>query len=184
MFFFDEKEKDFVFKPRSVEFAYLAVLNDNLPAAKSVFESIDSSRALWGVSLVEILSGFAERIPTYFEIRNFMEIDLDFLIKNKKIDYVEQLLGSLEFLSNINREVYKYTARVMQVNKLYNASIKYMEKAKEIFYNDPELQFMLAKYYLTMQEYKKADYCISECLKFIPSYFPAIKLKKELADHL
>lgn len=184
MFFFDEKIKETTFTSRSVEHAYLAILNGDLRTASAVFESIDSPRARWGKSLTDILSGFIEHYPTYFEIRNFFEIDLDFLLKNEKLDYIENILGALQILSDINQEVYKYTARVMYENKFYNAALKYMEKSKEIFYNDPELHFMFAKYYINTQNYELANSHIDECLHIVPTYFPAIEIKKEVTLHL
>ena len=113
MFFFS---KDFnkTFKPDSIEHAYLAILDDELDIAKSIFCNIDSPRANWGKTLTDILLGYLKNCPTYFEIRNFLEIDLDFLIKNEKIDYVEQLLGSLEFLIDINQE--RIAGEVMDLN--------------------------------------------------------------------
>lgn len=184
MFFFDDTVNNFIFKPRSVEYAYLAILKDDLNTARLVFESIDSSRAIWGKALVDILSGYTEKFPTYFEIRNFFEIDLDFLIKNNKTHYIEQLLSSLKYLSQINQEVYKYTARVMLENKLYNSALEYMEKSKELFYNDPELHFILAKFYASQNNFKQAIFYIDECLKIVPSYFPALKIRKEISSKL
>ena len=184
MFFFDNAVNNFTFKPRSVEYAYLAILNDDLDTAKLVFESIDSSRAKWGKALTGILSGFTEKFPTYFEIRNFFEIDLDFLIKNDKTHYVEMLLSSLKYLSQINQEIYKYTARVMLENKLNNSALEYMEKSKELFYSDPELHFMLAKFYLSQNNFNLAIVHIDECLKIVPSYYPAIKIRKEISSRL
>ena len=104
----------------SVEHGYLAILNDNLDAAEEIFTKIDSPRAKWGNILVSILKGYMQKYPTYFQIRNFLEIDLDFLLKNEKLDYVELVLGALEIFSAINQEVYKYAARVMYENKLYS----------------------------------------------------------------
>ncbi len=176
MFFFDQVNS--TFKLRSVEYAYSALINDDLNTSKLVFESIDSPRALWGKALVDILSGYIEKFPTYFEIRNFYEIDLDFLIKNNKTHYVEQLLSSLKYLTQINQEVYKYTARVMLENKLYNSALEYMEKSKELFYNDPELHFMLAKFYISQNNLDIAVTYIDECLRMVPSYFPALKIRE------
>ena len=184
MFFFYESDSDLAFKPTSVEHAYLAILNNDLETAKTVFESIDSPRARWGKSLADILSGYLERYPTYFEIRNFLEIDMDFLLKNEKIDYIERLLGSLDLLSGINQETFKYVGRVMYENKLYQAAKKYMEKAKEIFYNDPELHYMYAKYYYNDRNYPEANFYIDECLKMLPDYYPAIKMKNKLSKYL
>lgn len=183
MYFFQHQDNDLIFKSRSVEHAYLAILDNDLTSAGAVFESIDSPRSNWGVSLVQILNGFLERFPTYFEIRNFLEIDLDFLIKNDKIDYVQQVLGSLKILSDINQETYKYVARVLYANRYYNASKDYLEKSKNLLYHDPEMHFMFARFFLKDREYESAAYHIKECLKIIPDYFPAKKLKKEIEKY-
>ena len=179
MFFFLQNF-DKKFKPRSVEHAYLCILNDDLKTAQAIFESLDSPRALWGKTLSDILLGSLERFPTYFEIRNFLEIDLDFLLKNEKLDYVEMVLGSLELLSDINQEIYKFGARVMYENRLYKAAREYMEKSKKILYKDPELHFMFARFYLNFREYEEANFYINECIRILPDYFPAKNLKKEI----
>ena len=183
MFFFS-KNYDEKFKPRSIEHAYFAILEDDLTSAQAVFESLDSPRAKWGKAFVDILIGYIENYPTYFEIRNFLEIDLDFLIKNEKIEYVEQILGSLKLLSDINQETYKYVARVMFENRLYKACREYLEKSKDIFYADPELHFLYAKYYIKTREYDNADYHLDECLNILPDYYPAKLLQKEISRYL
>ena len=182
MFFFGQDVSNF--RPISAENAYLAIINNDLKTAAAIFEALDSPRARWGLTLVSILEGFIQVYPTYFEIRNFLEIDLDFLIKNEKIEYIEYILGSLELLSNINQETYKYVARVMFENKFYKAAHEYMEKSKKIFYNDPELHFMFAKYYIQSREYQDAEFYINECLKILPNYFPAIKLKERISKFI
>lgn len=184
MFFFSENNIETNFKPVSIECAYLLILKDNLTEALSIFETIDSPRANWGKVLIGVFRGYTEIFPSYFDIRNFLEIDLDFLIKNNKINYVEQLLGALEFFSEINQETYKFAARAMYENKLFNAAKKYLDKSKSLFYKDPELHFMYAKYYLINREYTYANYHIDECLKILPDYYPAKKLKSELREHL
>lgn len=183
MFFFTE-ENISTFKPNSVEHAYLAILNDELDIAQEIFNSLDSPRANWGLTLTDILKERVEHYPTYFEIRNFLEIDLNFLIKNEKIDYVELLLGALEYLTNVNIETYKYVARVMIENHIDRAAEKYLEKAKKTFYNDVELHFLYAKYNLQKKEYHLAYKNIKECLNFLPDYFPAKKLQDEILKHL
>lgn len=179
MFFFDEsidKKIDF----ETIEYAYLCIVSDDLDAAQKIFLKIDSPRANWGKKLVDIIKGYVEIFPTYFEIRNFLEIDLDFLIKNKKIDYVEQILGSLDYLVEINQETYKYVGRVMYENRLYNSSIKYLEKSKKILYSDPELHFLLAKYYMNFRMYSEALFYINECIRILPEYYPARLLRQEI----
>lgn len=183
MFFFTN-DTNLSFKAGSIEHAYFAILNNDLESALKVFKSLDSPRSKWGVILVGIISGYMEAYPTYFEIRNFLEIDLDFLLKNEKIDYVEQILGALELLVQINQETYKFAARVMFENKLYKAAKEYLDKSKNIFYNDPELHFMLARFYIKTGEYEKSDFHLDECLNLIPDYYPALLLKREIARYL
>ena len=102
-----------------------------------IFSKLDSPRSHWGDALVSILSdGWMTKRPTYFQIRNFMEIDTDFLLKNQKIDYVEQLLGALEIFSKINSQTYKFAARVMLENNLLQAAYT---DYKWSYYNDQSL---------------------------------------------
>ena len=183
LFFFSEDYSNLRVTPNSLEHAYFALLDDDLSSAKEIFNRLDSPRANWGSILVEVIEGYLIRKPTYFLIRNFLEIDLDFLLKNKKINYVEQLLGALDLAASINQESYKFAARVMYENKLYTAALKYMEESKKIYYNDPELHFMLSKYFLDFKQYKKANFYIDECLKMLPSYYPA-KIMKEKIEEL
>lgn len=182
MFFFTENNTEFDFKPISIECAYLLILKDDLVGALNIFRQIDSPRALWGRVLVEILKGYTENYPSYFDIRNFLEIDMDFFLKNNKINYVEQLLGAIDFFEEINQEAYKFVARVMIENKLYNVAKKYLDKSKSVYYKDPELHFIYAKYYLYTHEITCAKYHIDECLKILPDYYPAKCLKSEIEN--
>ena len=179
-FFFYDNSSNVEIKPDTVEHAYLLLLQNELEPARKIFQIIDSPRARWGEVLVTILNGILTKFPTYFQIRNFYEIDLDFLLKNEKLDYVEQMLGALEIFTSVNKEVYKYAARVMYENKLYSAALKYMNKSKQIYYNDAELHFMLAKYYFRVNDLDNADFYINECLNLIPNYYPALVLNQKI----
>lgn len=182
LFFFSDYCSEFEIAPNSIYHAYLAILNDDLDSAYTVFSRIDSPRAKWGLSLISILKGYMTIFPTYFGIRNFLEIDLDFLLKNNKIDYVEQCLGALEILSSVNQETYKFAARVMLENHLYTSALKYMDRSKQLYYNDPELHYMYAKYYMDVNNYKAAYTCVCECLKLIPDYYPAQQMKQRIDE--
>ena len=84
-FFFSDNFSSLEIYPNSLEHAYLAILQDELDAARLIFSKLNSPRASWGVALISILKGFIKKYPTYFQVRNFFEIDLDFLLKNNKI---------------------------------------------------------------------------------------------------
>ena len=164
--------------------AYSELLNDNLKKAEFLFKKTDSPRAHWGISLIQIINGYIERYPSYFEIRNFLEIDLDFLLKNNKNDYVKRVFNSVDLLENINQETYKYCARVLYENKLYDKSLEYLKKSAEVFYNDPELHVLFAKYYLNTGEYNLSNWYLDECIKICPDYFPAKKMKSQILKYL
>lgn len=182
-FFFSDKPELPEIYPGSVSHAYLSILNDDLDTAYMVFSDIDSPRGKWGCSLVTVLKGFLTKYPTYFGIRNFFEIDLDFLLKNNKIHYVEQCLGALEVFSAINQETYKFAARVMLENHLISSALKYLEKSKQIFYNDAELHFIYAKYYMDIKNYPSAYFYVNECLKLLPGYYPALVMKQKIDEN-
>lgn len=183
-FFFYKDCSNIQITPKSVEHGYLLILDNDLLGAKQIFAQVDSPRGKWGYVLCSILSGYLEKYPTFFQLRNFLEIDLDFLIKNEKIEYIEQFLGALDILATINIETYKFTARAMFENNLYSLSLNYMEKSKKIHYKDPELHFMLAKYYLKMHDQKTAMHYINECAKILPDYYPIQILKNKIDEML
>jgi len=69
-------------------------------------------------------------------------------------------------------------------NKLYKACREYLEKSKKIFYKDPELHFLYAKYYIKSRDYILADEHLEECTRILPDYYPVKILQKEIARYL
>lgn len=183
IFFFYLNCSDIKIIPNSLEHAYLCLLNNDLSSAKAIFSKIDNPRGIWGTILVSILEGYMEIFPTYFQIRNFLEIDLDFLLKNEKLDYIEQLLGALDIFADINQESYKFVARVMFENNLLSAAFNYMQKSKDIYYNDAELHFMLMRYYIKVHDFEQAYFYANECLQLIPDYYPALSMKQKIEEN-
>ena len=182
-FFFYPNCSDIKIIPNSLEHAYLCLLNNDLSSAKAIFSKIDNPRGNWGTILVSVLDGYMDIFPTYFQIRNFLEIDLDFLLKNEKLDYIEQLLGALDIYADINQESYKFAARVMFENNLLSAAFNYMKKSKDIYYNDAELHFMLMRYYLKVHDFEQAYFHANECLQLIPDYYPALIMKQKIEEN-
>lgn len=183
MYFFSNNNEH-LFKIYEIEQAYLSIIGEDLDVAYKLFKKNDSPRGLWGRALVSILNGYVEIFPTYFQIRNFLEIDLDFLLKNKKIDYVEMLLGASNILIDTNQETYKYIARALFANEYYESAKEYLEKSKNILYNDPEMHFLLSKYYILVKDYLNANLSLDKCLKYVPDYYPAKKLQEEISLYL
>lgn len=165
-----------------LEFAYCKLLSGNLEIAKKGFLSISEFdlRADWGNKLIQFIQGYVSKAPTYFQIRNFLEIDLNLLIKAGQAQFVENIINGADLFYSINPESYKFIARVMLNNDFVEIALHYLNKAKDKFYYDPEMHFMLANCYLKQYKTDLAKESIINCLKISPNYFPAKKLKDSI----
>ena len=61
----------------NLEYGYCLLLDGNLSNAEIVLRQVDSIRADWAVKLIPFMQGYVEILPTYFQIRNFLEIDIN-----------------------------------------------------------------------------------------------------------
>ena len=68
-------------------------------------------------------------------------------------------------------------------NNLLSAAFKYMQKSKDIYYNDAELHFMLMRYYLKVHDFEQAYLEVNECLQLIPNYYPALVMKEKIEEN-
>ena len=118
--------------------------------------------------------------PTYFQLRNFLEIDINILIQNAKGKYVQNILGYAPFMSEINPETYKFIGRVFYHNGLKKESKILFEYAKDTFFNDPELHVLISQLYLEEGNKTKALHYAKVSQKILPGYYPAIALEEQL----
>lgn len=173
-----------------LEYAYCKLLDDDLKGAKQLFSKIKEfdNRALWGYKLVSILQkkfppqgeiNFDD-MPSFFQLRNFLEVDLNLLITYHKGHYIETICSYSDIFANINAESYKFFARVFHFNHYPQFANFFAERAKDYFYNDPELHYHIAvmKYDEGNKEEAK-NYCLS-CLHILKEYFPAINMLNRL----
>lgn len=163
-----------------LEYGYCLLLRGDLKKAKEVLQTIESTRADWAVKLIQFMKGYVEVLPTYFQIRNFLEIDINLLLLAKQTDAISYILGGADILYSVNCESYKYIARVMMNNGYFDIAKTYLDKARERTFNDPELHFMYCQYHIRNQEFDKALKSIEECLNILPEYYPAVKIKEAL----
>lgn len=75
-----------------VEAGYCCIVLDELDKAKELFQKVQEvdTRAKWGLILLQMIKGDILTFPTYFQIRNFLELDLSILILYCKGEYVEK----------------------------------------------------------------------------------------------
>src|SRR5574344_1946533 len=158
-----------------LESGYCELLSQNLDEAVSVFNKIRFSdlRADWALKIIQFIKNEVEEVPSYFQIRNFLEIDLNLFINAQLKEYVESVINGADLFFSVNPESYKFIARVMVNNGYYGIAFYYLKKAKENFYNDPELHLMLAGCFLRAGEASLAKKSANNCLLIMPNYFPA-----------
>lgn len=165
-----------------LENAYYELLSDNINKAKILFDAIKNYdiRAHWASFMISMINSDIREYPSYFEIRNFLEIDLNILLHYFKGDYVQSIIGYSDFLFTINPEVHKFIGRVFYNNDYPEQCMFFLDKAKNYFYHDPELHYLLAYIYYKNGDYKRAEKALNECVYILPGYFPAVNLMEKL----
>ncbi len=165
-----------------LELAYCKLLSGELEEAQKIFSqnSQNDLRADWGKRLVQFIQGHVTTAPTYFQIRNFLEIDLNFLIKARRPDYVENIINGADIFYSVNPESYKFIARVMYNNDFVDLALYFLGKAKDNFYYDPEMHLISAHCYLKKGQTELAKQSVKNCLSILPEYAPAKKLLSQL----
>lgn len=173
----------FVKKGYILESAYCFLLNENLKEAKKNFSLIKESdiRANWALFMISLIEGDVREYPTYFQLRNFLEIDLNILIHYFKGEYIEKIIRYCDFMFTINPEVYKFIGRCLYNNNLEPQAMYFLERAKSYFWNDPELHYLIAYIYYNKKDFANAQKALKECLRILPQYFPAVDMMSKIA---
>lgn len=175
-------EKFFLNNDYFLEYGYCRLLSGDVDEALIAFNKIldYDFRADWAKKLIGLIKGNILSLPSYFQIRNFLEIDLNLLIKAGQAQFVENIINCADLLYEDNPESYKFIARVMLYNDFIEIALFYLEKAKDKFYYDPEMHVMLANCYLKVGKKAAAINSLNSCLKIMPEYLPAKKLLEKL----
>lgn len=165
-----------------VEAGYCYIILDNLEKAQEMFNlAVENDvRAHWGLFVLQMLNGEIFNSPTYFEVRNFLEIDLNILILYCKGDYVEKIIRYADYMAFYNPECYKFIGRAFWANNLMSAAMFFLRRAKDKLYNDPELHYLLAYIYYENKDFNKSKKALEACLNILPEYAPANALMKKL----
>lgn len=165
-----------------LEDAYSHFLAGDLKNAKKMFSLIKDRdvRAHWALIEISMIEGEVFEYPSYFELRNFLEIDLNILITYCLGSYVENIVRYADFMYTINPEVHKFIGRVFYNNNLKEHGMFFLERAKNYFYHDPELHYLLAYIYYEEGVFDKAEKSLNDCLSILPNYFPA----ENLLEHI
>lgn len=168
-----------------VEAGYCCIVLDELDKAKELFQKVQEvdTRAKWGLILLQMIKGDILTFPTYFQIRNFLELDLSILILYCKGEYVEKIIRYADFMVYYNPECYKFIGRAFWANNLMSAAMFFLRRAKDKFYQDPELHYLLAYiFYNNDRNIDLAKKALGACLGILPEYAPAKKLYAQIVQ--
>ncbi len=174
----------------TLEHAYCKLLEDDIKGAKQLFSKTKNTdnRALWGYKIATILQKkfttemvTYDEMPSFFQLRNFLELDLSLFMTYHKGNYVEILCAYADIFAEINAESYKFFARAFHFNKYPQFANYFAQKAKDYLYNDPELHYQIALIKMAEGDRESArNHCLS-CLHILKNYYPAIKMLNELS---
>ena len=164
------------------EYGRCLLLQGKAEKAKILWNSLEpaSPAILWGQSLIEFIEMYFVHIPTFFQIRSFLEMDLDAMLNAGQIRYAENIINGADLFARANTESYKFIARVLVNNNYHKLAEVFLEKAKDICYVDPEVHFLCAKCSLFYNDKTAAIKSLKTAIDEGFGYYPAKKLLDEI----
>ena len=176
----DYKTASLIYKSINQDYEYgrCELMQGNFDNAKKIWHDIkeDSPPVMWGRSLLEFINLYVINVPTFFQIRAFLEVDLDALLNAGLINYCENIVNGAHLLAQNNQESYKFIGRVFVNNEYFDLAELFLKRAKDICYVDPEVHFLLAKCHLHNNDKKEAKKALKTSIEKGYGYYPAKKL--------
>jgi len=157
------------------------LLQGNLKKAREIWYQAPESPAIsWGKTILGIINYKLEAIPSFLQIRNFLEMTLHYLLNSPQRELAYRLIEAKEFLADCNIETYKYIGRVLAYHDMEELAVEYLEKAISEIPQDYEAIFVLAELYLKNNDIKKAIKYLEQTLYVNKYHTPAMRILKEL----
>ncbi len=171
-----EKAEDYFKKTDSkYEYGYCLFLKGEIKEALNILINTreDSPAIKWLIFLIKLINNQKNNHTTYFQVRNFYEQDLEMLFELKQYKIIEKIISEIKYISQYNREIYKYSARVLYNNGYYKEAEKLIEKSIEICYKDPENHFISGEIYLKEEKINQAKQEFTKAIEVNNGYIPA-----------
>ena len=165
-----------------LEYGYCKLLKNEVNEARKIFTPLREydMRADWAYLFIQFMNNYIQYMPTYFQVRNFLEIDIALLLKSGLSESVENVINACDIFYQINQESYKFIARVL-LNYNYPSVAKiFLNRGVERCYNDPELHFLYGNYHLKCNNNILAKREFETSLEVLPDYYPAKMMLKKL----
>jgi tetratricopeptide (TPR) repeat protein len=176
-------EKYFAQHHMAFQQGFCRILQGDKAKARTIWYMAKESTAIvWGKVLLGILDQRLEAIPTFLQVRNFLEMTLHYLFKSGQSDFAYKLISAKEFFADCNIEAYKYIGRVLMDNGEEEIALEYLQKAIDIIPQDYEAYFYLGELYLRNDNIQKAVKSYKRVLELNPYHTPAAKILKKIAN--
>ena len=155
---------------------------NELEAEKLWYSCCASSPAAhWGMCLLDFINLRPQpNIPSYLQIRNFLEMDIGTFIIANKIHYAENVIKNDKVLASVNLESYKLIGRALLNFGFLNQAKKYLIKSVEIVDQDAETFYHLGQYNYAIGAYQESIKMLKRCLELNSYYVPAVTLLKKV----
>jgi tetratricopeptide (TPR) repeat protein len=162
---------------------YCALLQANVPQVQAHWSKLLAQHQNhWCVSLYGLVTQQLRTYPTLFQIRNHIECDIANLIAAGRLDYLENLLSYVEFLTQINLETPKFAGRALMHAGWLERAGSFLIQGQKALPNDPEIYFHLGQYSMALQHYSEAGLMLKQCLLISPTYRPAAELLNQIPE--
>ncbi len=163
---------------------YCKFLEGKIEEAKEILILLKDSSPFvnWILFLIDLCTSIKDIYPTYFQIRNFYEQDLEMLFIAKQYEIIKKILNKNYFLEKFNREIYKYSARVLKNNTYEKEAEILLKKSLDICYKDPETHYMLGEIYLNQDKKEEAIKEFKKANEVNQGYNPANDRLKDLCN--
>lgn len=167
-----------------LEMGYCELLRGKINEAKRTFNIVRNGdlRANWAYSFIQFMQNYIQTMPTYLQIRNFLEIDIGLLIKAQMYESIENVINAADLFFEVNQESYKFISRVLLNYNFDEVAEIYLHRGSSRCYNDPELHFLYGNYYLKYNNIKSAKHEFETCLDVLDGYYPAIMMLEKLKN--
>ena len=162
---------------------FCELLSGNKNEAEKLWYSCCSASpaAQWGICLLDFINLRPNpHIPTYLQIRNFLEMDIGNFIIANKTRYAENIIKNEKVLASVNLESYKLIGRALLNFGFLNLAKKYLIKSVEIVDQDAETFYHLGQYNYAIGAYSECIKMLKRCLELNSYYVPAVHLLKQV----
>lgn len=164
------------------EAGYCQLMKGFLFLAEKIWSSSnqDSFDISWGLSLLSFLNGDRIKSPLYFQIRSFLEQDINMFYKIGISDYANKLMEHADIFARINPESYKFFGRVLFHNQKYEVAREFLKLSLDVCFKDPETHFLIAGLHVLDNNISQAQKSLKTAIDVSGGYYPAEIMLRDL----